>query len=227
MKRRFAVVLLVCLAPAPARADDGAIEAVGGAVQAMRSHKTIAMESEFVHARVSPDSVRVECLFVLHNRGPATRVTIGFPCRSSGADVDHATPFRWFRSYVDGAPVQVRELPDSTLQSYGDFGSWWVKEVAFASGQTRTLRETYVAEPGMSYPNDHSFEYVLETGATWAGPIGSGDIVVTLEGIPPDSVDSANPKPTSQSPGEFRWHFTNLEPDIDSGWQTIMLIWKQ
>jgi hypothetical protein len=218
---------LVLASTCVAFADDGGIEAVGGAVRAMRAYPTITLEYEFVRARVKPHEVTVECVFVLQNRGPAIRATVGFPSRSSGVDTQRSVPFKSFNSWVDGAPVTVRELPDSALQSDENFGSWWVKDVDFARDQRRTLREVYVAEPGMSYPDHHWFEYVLETGATWAGPILSGDVVVTLEGIPPGSVSDASPKPTSHSPGEYRWHFTRLEPDIDSGWQTITLGWKQ
>src|SRR4051812_38716946 len=93
--------LLLGLALArPARADDGSIEAVGGHIRPMHEHPSVAMVSEFVHAHVWPESVRVECVFFLANRGRATRVEVGFPCTSGGADVTAPVPFRWFRSWV-------------------------------------------------------------------------------------------------------------------------------
>ncbi len=208
-------------------ADDGSIEAVSGAVRAMKPHATIEMESEFVHLRVQPNRLEAECVFVLHNHGPATRVTIGFPSRSSGADVNRATPFESFRSFVDGAPVPARELPDSSFSGAESFGSWWVKEVAFGRDQRRCVRDLYVARPGSSYPDTYWIEYVLETGATWAGPIGVADIVLTLDGVPSKSITSIDPKPTSRSDHEIRWHFENIEPDLDSGLALITLRWRK
>ena len=159
--QRYAACVATALALAGAAiawADDGSIEAVSGAVRTMKPQVTIEMESEFVHLRVQPGRLEAECVFVLHNHGPATKVTVGFPSQSSGADVNRATPFESFRSFVDGAPAPVRELPDSSFSGAESFGSWWVKEVAFAPDQRRCIRDLYVARPGSSYPDTHWIE---------------------------------------------------------------------
>jgi hypothetical protein len=207
------------------RADDGAIEAVGGAVRAMRDHPTIEMVAEYVHVRLAPGSADVECVFVLLNRGPATTVTVGFPCASGGADVTKPVPFKEFHSYVDGRPVDVRVLHDSTNQMHSEFGSWWVKDVSFAANEMKSIRNTYVAEPGISVPDYHWFEYILETGGSWAGTIRSADIVVTLNGI--TDLQAVRPTPTSRTNSELRWHFQNLEPNEESGADRIEIWWRE
>lgn len=223
MIRAASTALLVglgLLVSRPAMSDDGAIEAVGGAVRAMRNHPTIEMTAEFVHATVSADRVEVECVFWLRNRGPATHVTVGFPCESSG-DVPEATPFKEFHSYLDGHEIAVRVLPDSSRR--GDsVGSWWVKDIAFAGHETKCVRNTYVAEPGTNVDLGYrGFEYILWTGASWFGPIGIADIVITFEGGGANAA-TAMPPPTARTKSELSWHFVNLEPDdtryIEVGW---------
>lgn len=217
------VGLIACAAPA--RADDGAIEAVGGAVRAVRPHPTIEMVSERVRAKLRADRVEVDCVFYMRNHGPATKVTVGFPCASNG-DVPGPTPFKSFHSYVDGQPVAVQVLPDSTKEIYADRGSWWVKDVSFASDQTRCLRETYVAEPGRSTDlGALSFEYILWTGATWAGPIGVADIDIQFE-EPIANAATATPPPTSRTKSRLKWHLTNLEPVLGSDSARIDVYWR-
>ncbi len=222
-----ALLVLCPCAPAPVLADDGAIEAVGGAVHALRAQPSITMIAEYVHAWLSPEQVKVESIFFLRNRGPATVVTVGYPNLSSGADVLRAVPFRTFSSFVDGVPVQTRELPDSTHVSYGDFTSWYVKEVAFQAGEVKCLRNEFTAPTGFGLPNYRSFQYILETGSTWADPIGVGDIVVDVSGLGAGRLDGVDPKPTSRTSSELRWHFTNLEPDKASGFSQIHVTWTE
>lgn len=222
----FLIAVLSIFAPA-ASADDGGISAVGGAVRPLGRSVAVSMESEYVHARIRQDSASVECVFVLVNHGPATTISVGFPCASSGADADSSSArFDFFRSFVDGREVAVRVLPDSTHQAYGDFRTWWVKNVRFERGQRRTLCEVYSARPGSSLPNYRWFSYTLATGSTWRGPIGVGDVVFTLEGIAPDSVTDVSPPPTSRTPLELRWHFENLEPTLGSDYAVLSVGWN-
>jgi hypothetical protein len=208
----------------PAHADDAAIEAVGGAVRAIQAHPTIEMTSERVRAKLRRDRIVVDCVFYLHNHGPATRVTVGFPCASEG-DVPGATPFDEFHSSVDGKPAAIRVLPDSTKEVYADKGSWWVKEVSFEAGQTRCLRETYVAKPGTSVDlSSRSFEYILWTGSSWAGPIGVADIDVQFD-EPVASGATARPEPTSRNKSHLLWHFTKIDPGPASDFARIDVNW--
>jgi hypothetical protein len=60
-------------------ADDGSVETVGGAVRLMKDHGSIRMVSEVVRARVSPEKIEVDCIFVMRNEGSADTVLVGFP----------------------------------------------------------------------------------------------------------------------------------------------------
>ena len=213
--------------PVIAQADDGAIEAVGGTIRLLNEHPSIQLIAEFVHARVAPSQVRVECVFFLRNSGPATRVNVGFPCTSHGADVDHATAFQEFHSYVDGESVSVREVADTTLSGDQFYRSWWVKDVSFRENEFKSFRNVYVAEPGMSYPNLRYFQYELATGATWAGNISIGDVVLTLEGVALDSLEYIDPEPSSRANQELRWHFKDLNPVNGSRLARIHVMWRQ
>ena len=59
--------------------------------------------------------------------------------------------------------------------------SWHAKDVAFRRGATRTVRVAYDADGGGATSSDKSVReaaYVLHTGASWRGPIGSAEVVV-------------------------------------------------
>lgn len=223
----FAVILTCSVADAP-RADDGAIEAVGGSLRLMDEHPSIRMVAEHVRAWVSTDSVSVECTFFMHNNGPAVTARVGFPNTSGGADVESAAPFRRFRSFIDGHEVDVKEIPDPEphWNSYGSYRSWMVKDVAFGANQFKTMSNEYVAEAGGTSDGLRTFEYILSTGGSWKGPIGAGDIVVTLRGIHPDSLLHLDPAPTSRSGQELRWHFENLEPEFDEYFSHVSFAWR-
>lgn len=229
--RRVLVVLAVAAwaltLGCPAAADDGAILAVGGNVTPIVEHTSIEMTSEYVHAWVSPESVRVECVFFLRNRGQATRVTMGFPCESEGADVSGVVPFRWFRSWVDGVPTAAPMVVDTVESAHEWARRWYVKEVEFAAGQTRCVRDEYAAELGSSVGDYSFFEYILRTGATWAGRIGVADIVVTTTRMAGMDLKNVEPAATGRDEHEVRWHFSDIEPGqagaprrVTVGWQS-------
>lgn len=228
--RRISLALLfsVLLPATGARADDGAIESVGGSVAPMKEHPTIHLKSEFVHAWIRPDGVDVECVFFLENRGPATTVTMGFPNRSHGADVTDIVPFRSFASYVDGDSVATAIQRDAKHRDYGDFTCWYTKAVRFDAGQTRCVRNVYSAQVGSSVPDYYWFEYILWSGATWAGPIDVADVVFTFEGPGgiPDSL-GATPAGFKISPRELRWHLVDFEPTESSQFEVIRVGWSQ
>jgi hypothetical protein len=217
------ILILACFPTPMCRADDGSIRAVGGAVTPLHEHPAIHLEAEYVHAWVGESTARVEAVFFLHNDGPATTVMMGFPNESGGADVEHIVGFSEFSSFVDGDSVGTTIRPDSLHQVYGDYRCWYTKSVSFDSNQRRCIRDTYSAELGHSVPTYRWFQYILWSGATWAGPIGVADIVVTVEapGISLDSL-SVEPKGYRRSGKELRWHFVNFEPghgsDVHVAW---------
>jgi hypothetical protein len=202
--------------PTVAMADDGGIENVGGAVHLLIDEWHIRMTAEIVRARVSAKQVTVDCVFTFENHGPADTVLIGFPDRSDGPDGGYK-PMRSFRSWVDGVEVKCDRMgdvdhgPDEESWDY-----WWTKHVAFPANATRVIRDHYTAEPGSSVGGEQSFEYILETGASWAGTIGSADIAVTLEGIDPKWIIRSDPKPRVEG-RTLHWAFHDFEPGSVDG----------
>ena len=68
------------------------------------------------------------------------------------------------------------------------------------------------------------FTYILETGASWAGTIGSADIVVTLDGIDVDWLDEIDPRARVKGK-TLRWRFRNFEPGLLGSPKTIYFSW--
>ena len=223
------VTLLAASVVVPvALGNDGAIVNVGGGVRLMDEHPSVHLYSEFVHAWVSNDEVKVECVFFLWNDGPATTVTIGFPNNSYGADVEGSRPFRSFRSFVNGDSTAVVPMPDVDYQSYGDYRTWMVKTVEFAEQEVKCIRNEYTSSPGhdASTPPNYFFEYILLTGGHWAGPIEVAEIVVTLEDIPPDAVQHISPSWYDRSGNEIRWHYGGPKDETRPTMEDIHVRWQ-
>lgn len=211
----------------PARADDGGIANVGGAVRLLQDQGNVRMVSEKVVAVVNRDSAIVDCIFVLKNEGPADSVWIGFPDESSGpdesvADGEFPGPMPPFRSWVDGVEVACTPMPDADFEKYAnDDRFWWTKRVYFPAGATRTVRDRYVGGIGFEVTGRRWFEYILWSGASWKGPIGSGEIEVRLKGIRPNWIMRTSP-PARRRGNSLFWSFRDLEPvrgmDADAGY---------
>jgi hypothetical protein len=207
--------------------DDGAITGVGGRIRIMDEHPAVVLVAEHVHARVSvsDDIADVECVFVLANHGAADSVLIGFP-ESAGGDTG-ARPFLSFHSYVDG-----KAEPCSRVEGEGgnDPLFWWTKNVYFASGQTRIIRDEYRSPLGVGAGDSTGyyriFEYTLWTGSSWSDSIGAASIVLTLN--PCDGAghpEFISPTPVEQGECEYRWHIYEADPGRGSS-GSIVVGWR-
>jgi hypothetical protein len=213
-------------------ADDGGVNTVGGSVRLMDNVPGISMQSEVVHAFAFPDadSNYVECVFYLHNAGAERDVLVGFPEDpwADGAGSDGG-PFIFFRSYLDG-----HELPASRQEEklpHGGSRFWWTKSVHFPAGTTVAIRNEYAAQPGhegvFSPLPECVLTYILWTGASWDGPIGSADIVITVVDPDPHYDLRATPDGFSRSGNAFKWHFENFEPTSSDSFGEIGVAWTE
>jgi hypothetical protein len=173
MKRALLVVSLLALAATTqSRADDAAIQGVGGAIQPMAEHPSVVMEKMQVSIDLWPDRAGVDCFFVFRNTGPATTVQMGFP--ESGSDSGRwrggVGGFTAFATWVDGRPVPT-VIEGETSQA-GSWERWRVKSVRFARGQQRRVRVRYSAKTGDDISGRRFFAYRIGSGASWKGPIG-------------------------------------------------------
>ncbi len=181
-----------------ATADDAAIS-YGGAAASLSTHPSVRMVRERVVLTIGEKHVDADCTFSFKNEGPACTVRMGFPDEGEGAYEtqyyeelaaagDMGRPprtfssFTNFRSTVDGKPASVELVADKDRNVAR---SWRVKEVRFAAGQTRTVRDRYQIRVGMAATStDGGYlsltRYTLYTGASWKGSIGSAEVVVTF-----------------------------------------------
>jgi hypothetical protein len=172
-----------------AKADDGGLS-FGGTPRLLSGHPSVSMQSEVVRMTVGTESVKVECDFVFHNSGPACIVRMGFPDEGRGSedpdeegvDKTHAPQgtFTSYASYVDGVKVPTRVI---RADKEGNF--WHTKDVKFAAGATRRVRDVYTLRTGsqiaMTGTGAYSETYyILHTGASWHGPIGRAELDITF-----------------------------------------------
>jgi len=203
-----------------AHADDGSMATVGGSVRLMRENANIRMLAETVRARITPDLITVDCTFTMKNEGPADTVLVGFP---DGDSVGHGqAQLESFRSWVDGvevACIRIQDVPNEV--------SWWTKRVAFPAGAVVVMRNRYTVAPGTSWSTGaQDFTYILWTGASWKGRIGSAEIIATLDGIPGSWVMGSDP--VARRKGRtFRWAFHDFEPgSADGSPNEVQLVWR-
>ncbi|NOT34763.1 MAG: hypothetical protein HOP12_11410 [Candidatus Eisenbacteria bacterium] len=223
--------------PIAAAADDGSVETVGGAVRLMKTQSSVRMVSETVKARVGPDLVKVDCEFVMKNEGPADTVLVGFPdgamgpYRGGGEEYEIES----FRSWVDGVEVKCQRTPDAGGLA-ASVGSWWTKRVIFPSGAVRRIRNHYEVRPswhpmglGAEEPDStagyRAFRYILWTGASWQGTIGTAEIVATLDEIPLERVVAISPE-ARRVGRSFRWTFHDFEPGSGGAPEGVELSWR-
>jgi hypothetical protein len=189
----FAVISSVGLASI-ARADDGGIS-FGGNPHLLKSHASVAMQSEVVKMDIQKKIITVDCRFVFHNSGPACIVRMGFPDQGLGAEEPyqgspvpkgpelHGT-FKSYISYVDGKKVPTTVVPTNDRSLY-----WHAKTVNFKAKSDCIIRDVYTLAPGAQVTSENGMYnqtyYVLHTGASWHGPIEKAEIVVNFS---PDSL---------------------------------------
>lgn len=226
--RRGALVamsLVLVLAACPVRADDGVFEGSGGTVSLSESRHVRMVAEEVVFDLTNPEVVRVACLFVVVNEGPADTLLLGFPDYWPSEDddsqmADGRSAIRDLVVMVDGVPVTTTAVPAAEAPTIlGDRTpgvAWNVAHVwpcAFAPGQVRVLRTEYSHGYSIYIHASHVINYVLRTGASWAGPIGK--VVVRI--IPGElRVKEPNgPQRWERVGAEYLWTATDLEPTED------------
>lgn len=164
----------------------------GGTPRLMGDHPTIRMVSEVVKISVGSQDTTADCSFVFHNSGPAMDVRIGFPDEDSSreGEPDSKSVFKRFDSWVNGKPIKVAKL----IGKDGDV--WQVKTIHFPKGATMRVRDRYVVPTGSGIQSDTYIlsyaAYLVHTGASWKGTIGSAKFEFKL--------DSGFPKPTKLYP---------------------------
>lgn len=224
-----AIIFCVFILCVPALGDDSAMAYIdGGMVAPLTGHPTVRMVSETVTVRLTEKAAKVHCQFEFRNEDKKCLVNMGFPARAlSGGDGGAESKLTGFRSWVDGKPVKCRYKPGKIVEHIDTRSqtSWYMKEVPFDAGQTRTVVDEYSTDLGSSstagdsaYETSLSFSYILKTGRNWKGPIGRAGIIVDTSGISTEHYEIApSPKGFVLGKKTVTWTFTNFEPKDDIG----------
>lgn len=176
--------------------NDGGLS-YGGTPKLMSSHPGVRMSKEVIRINVHEEIVTADCEFWFSNTGKACEVRMGFPDRGEGAndpdeelapeDLKAAPPrttMSSFRSWIDGKRVYTK------LERGEGSGQYWhTKFVKFPAGRTVRVRDLYTqsVSGGMISGEDFTktgylrqVSYILETGRSWKGTIGSTDVRITF-----------------------------------------------
>lgn len=221
-------------------ANDANWVSFGGA-GAFAPHKTIHMLGEDINITVYDEKIHVRVYFSFENKGPATTVKMAFPFETVGWNDDLV---RSFASKVDGKPVTVEKLKNVPLKmgDKDEFEEEWarnevyVKVVEFGENQRRTVLVDYTTGHGHAGSGYQVNGYILETGATWAGKIGTITLTVdwtnTKRISRPALTFSKNdgedvPRDwTRVSKRRYATEFQNVEPDFNLDLTSILGFWN-
>lgn len=215
------VVLILLACPAIAHADDSWYVGIGGAPSSLAQHPSVRMAQETVHIDPVKGKVRAEFVFV--NDGEACNVPMGFPENGQRPiRVLHGkSGFTRFESTVDGEKTEVRRKVGK-IDEEDTYSIWWVKTVTFDAGQRRSVVVEYEGDGGWDTSGNGWFDYVLGTGASWKGKIGSAKIVVDTTGFARYSGLEFEPRPTHRFKDRVEWHLVDFEPKRS---RTIRIKW--
>lgn len=203
LKRWFLIVGLFLTMPLAARANDSAVQGVGGRWKRLQEGKTaVQMVRENVLLNLDQrDSYKVTADFIFRNHGRATTVKMGFP-ESGFGDIpdDYAvkTAFTDFRTLVDGKASPVfRRAAEHGEEQYDAF---WVKTVSFKAGQTRHVRVSYRSPNGGRAAMVGSFCLYSFTGGNWQGKVEKSVLTVRLSRPGAYLVSNLKTEPGKQKP---------------------------
>ena len=167
----------------------------------------IALAREELTLDVTRSEARVKAVLHLENGGPATQLTVGFPC-DAGADpglagLDCKTKIRVL---VDGKGVTPKRKK-----------TVWVWPMKLAAGQKVDVEVSYASKlRNDRYESPFSgmgtLYYRLATGARWAGPIHELRMRVNL---PTDAIAHITPAGYTREHGAVIWDLRDVEPDRD------------
>lgn len=211
MRLLLACLLLLGLS-ITALANDSRVTGESGRVRRVSDEKTtVRMVREAVRMDLYAAYYDVAAEFVFHNDGPATTVRMGFPERGAG-DVGHDEKgFQRFATWVDGRPVTAtRQLTPQDEEAPG-YDAFWVKDVPFAAGQTRTVRVEYRAVPGDDTELTRWATYGF-TGGNWAGTVAESTLLVRVH--TPGATLVATGVPMQRNGNQFAARWTNWQAEL-------------
>lgn len=218
----MALTLLSAL-PGLAMADAAPLRTLGPTLQPV-AETQVRMESERIEIALRPGPARrpweVHADVQVRFRflpGADEKMEAGFPLqprpRTPGQD---AATIREFSVSVGGAelPHQVRRVEWDGVST-----DWAVWPLSFRKGEAQEVlvRYTMPVEAQSKGPwGEMSLDYVLRTGAFWAGTIGRAEAIVRwARPIRPEDLTAETAAGWQLQDGALYWDWRELEPDFD------------
>lgn len=161
------------------------------------------VSAEFVMFNPSADDVTLTAWFPL----AAGLEDTGFQGRISPIEVEVAG---------EALPVSVVELPNPVAENLPAI-PWASFPITFPAGEELVISVSYVLPPQLT-PGDSigmRFAYIFQSGASWAGPIGKAELVVSLPFEATAETVGEMP-PGGEIDGDtLRWTWLELEPTAE------------
>ncbi|NLG85206.1 MAG: YARHG domain-containing protein [Firmicutes bacterium] len=215
MKRVFPLAFLVLcvLLSLPEVAADDAVFLGYGASVFPAEEGAIELEYEQLTITYHPfdEEARVEAFLIFKNPGEAKTVLMGFPeaLGHSPAEEEGFPTILDLDTTVDGVPVDTVYQPLEMRNGDFHFDRVYLWKVHFQKGESHTIKHTYRYKSSYDSLGYWYLDYILQTGALWAGKIGRIDIVVRS----PVKVPWMEFVPYPEEYSYF--HATEWEPDRD------------
>lgn len=227
MRRAWSILplLVLLLAPSVVRANSAPLRPTGPTFQPTEATR-VRMEHERIEMhveRAEPGSfsqtlvARMRVVFRFMPEEDET-MTAGFPLwpsQFSASQVNLAYRITTFAAWADGTSLPYRE---EMIEWHGHPVPWAVYTLSFVAGQPMELEVAYEIEffPGRGNGSNVVLQYILQTGALWAGTIGKTEAVVTFDrpltdaDVLPGTLDG-----WSVQDGAVHWEWQDFEPDFD------------
>ena len=169
-------------------------------------------------------NAEVSASFFMQNQGQKDeKIQARFPLSNFSGYGDGYGQFpeiQNFRVWVNQVEKKwvVTETPNLLNKDYAPI-KWAIFEATFPVGNQVQVDVTYQMQ-STGQLTQARFDYILETGAGWYGPIGSGEIILTL---PYPATNGNINLSESTSGGQINgnaitWNFANLEPTSEDNW---------
>jgi hypothetical protein len=224
-----AIAVLLCLPARPARADVapaddselttvGPMDAPDTKVQMMYERVAMNLQiGDFVGLSTDHDLTQVEVTadFILRNQGTVTEtLQVIFPL----SYLCHVNPPAYdirpntFTANVNGIVISTTEATTDNPCDDGYFPvTWAVFDVSFPPRKDVFIQVSYTMWHE-DYNPVNTFDYILETGAGWYGPIGEADIIFRLPYPLDDDAVIHAMQGYKIKYNEIQWHLVSFEP---------------
>lgn len=235
-------MVMSCL-PLTALADDATLGGTGITVYPIDDTKVV-MEKEIIDITVKDGKTYVNCQFYFHNTGGKTTLLVGFPTMNpgwngydeesdedmpddyiddealDGLQGDLNTELYRFRTFIHGkrVPVKIAEglKPEGNNSDGLYFPKWYTWEMTFTADERVKVVNRYYMENSLGGENSEWTNYILRSGSTWSGHIGSVTVRMKFEGYDMFGVMFDEMRPTYiEKDGTVVWEAKDIEPKED------------